>query len=597
MFSRRTSQALAVLSSAVICAVGSLAFVDVGIAAAGTGPGASGNTITNAAQAQTPFSAGTYDSGQPIDVVIPANSVLTPGATIFILECAAPHGVDPTTINSCDGNTGYGGGTVSVNSDGSIDVINSSTVSGDAYTVYALPDHYTFRESPSTTPKCGLGSANECVLYIGQGGGNDIGLSAPHFFSQAFQVHTDPTDSGTLNPGDGTFPADAAPAITSAASYTFTHGTSPNFTVTATGYPVPTFSDSSGSLDGLTLNATTGVLSGTPTTTGTFTSTITASNGIGSPATQPFSLTVNSSGIAPSITSGSSTTFTVGTAGTFTVTATGSPAPTFSKTGTLPSGVTLNSTTGVLSGTPAAGTAGSYPITITAANGVLPNATQSFTLTVTASPNTTITCAVAGSTTFASPGLSFGGALSSNTTVKTAAAITPTGAGCSGLPIKVSIPSATTLCPATSGVPTPSDPSSCLASKTSHGVTTYSIATKPYYYDTTAQYTANGLSDLAAALAAKPLKATFDNVAMVLNYGTASQINPGGVCGSGVGFYLTGNAQVKLLNVATYTATVCLSGDAGTGTTGNFFNDLTAPNTIITSATVGGPSNLTVTFG
>ena len=42
---------------------------------------------------------------------------------------------------------------------------------------------------------------------------------------------------------------------------------------------------------------------------------------------------------------------------------------------------------GVLSGTPAAGSAGSYPITLTATNGVLPNATQSFTLTVATVPS------------------------------------------------------------------------------------------------------------------------------------------------------------------------------------------------------------------
>ena len=418
---------------------------------------------------------------------------------------------------------------------------------------------------------------------------------APHFFSQAFQVHTDPTDSGTLNPGDGTFPADAAPAITSAASYSFVHGTSPNFTVTATGYPAPTFSDS-GSLDGLTLNATTGVLSGTPTTTGTFTSTITASNGVTPAATQSFSLTVNS-GVAPAITSASSTTFSTGTAGTFTVTATGTPAPTFTETGNLPGGVTLNSTTGVLSGTPGAGTAGTYSISITAANGTLPNSTQSFTLTVTSGANTIITCPEAGTVAFASPGLSFGGALSSATSAKTAATITPTGTGCSGLPIKVSIASATTLCPETGGVPNGSDPSACLASKTKDNVTTYSIASKPYYYDTTGSYETNGVTDLQAALAAKPLKTTIDNIGVVLDYGTATQITPGGVCGAtDVGFYLTGNVQVKSLNVATYTDTVCISGDAGTGTTGDFFNDLGSPLTTITSATVGDASALTVTF-
>ena len=204
MFARRAVKAVAVTTVVLFCVAGSLAIA--GTAYAGTGPGASGNTITDAAQAQTPFTTGTFDSGQPIDVVIPANSVLTPGANIFILECAAPGGVNPTSSAACDGATGYQGGTISVQSDGSVDVINTSTAFGDPYTVYALPDVPTLHESPSNTPKCGLGSANECVLYIGQGGGGDTGFSQPHFFSQPFQVQTDPTDSGTLNPGDGTFP-------------------------------------------------------------------------------------------------------------------------------------------------------------------------------------------------------------------------------------------------------------------------------------------------------------------------------------------------------------------------------------------------------
>src|SRR5713101_1696311 len=87
--------------------------------------------------------------------------------------------------------------------------------------------------------------------------------------------------------------------------------------------------------------------------------------------------------VAPSITSSTNTTFTAGTAGTFTVTATGTPAPTFSETGALPGGVTF-STAGVLSGT--ATVSGTFPITFTAANGTLPNATQSFTLTVNPAP-------------------------------------------------------------------------------------------------------------------------------------------------------------------------------------------------------------------
>ncbi|HEY7261212.1 MAG TPA: putative Ig domain-containing protein [Trebonia sp.] len=62
--------------------------------------------------------------------------------------------------------------------------------------------------------------------------------------------------------------------------------------------------------------------------------------------------------------------------------ASGLPAPAFSETGPLPAGVTL-SAGGVLSGTPQAGSAGVYPITITASNGIAPDSSMSFTLTIT----------------------------------------------------------------------------------------------------------------------------------------------------------------------------------------------------------------------
>lgn len=64
---------------------------------------------------------------------------------------------------------------------------------------------------------------------------------------------------------------------------------------------------------------------------------------------------------------------------TYVVTATGNPAASFSATG-LPTGLTINSSTGLISGAP--GQTGSFPITITAANGVNPSATQTFTMQV-----------------------------------------------------------------------------------------------------------------------------------------------------------------------------------------------------------------------
>lgn len=87
----------------------------------------------------------------------------------------------------------------------------------------------------------------------------------------------------------------------------------------------------------------------------------------------------------PTIISANNTTFTVGSPGTFTVIASGSPTPNFILTGDpLPAGVNFNTTTGVLSGTPTLGTnaVGIYNLVITATNGIAPDATQNFTLTV-----------------------------------------------------------------------------------------------------------------------------------------------------------------------------------------------------------------------
>ena len=61
------------------------------------------------------------------------------------------------------------------------------------------------------------------------------------------------------------------------------------------------------------------------------------------------------------------------------------------KSGALPSGISFNASTGVLSGTPTPGTAGTYAVTFTAANGVGQQASQSFTLTIHQAPAITST--------------------------------------------------------------------------------------------------------------------------------------------------------------------------------------------------------------
>ena len=98
-------------------------------------------------------------------------------------------------------------------------------------------------------------------------------------------------------------------------------------------------------------------------------------------------------GKPPVITSSDQASFTTGSSGTFTVTSTGSPTAFVSESGALPNGVSFvdnGDGTATLSGTPATGSAVSYPIGITAGNGVSPDATQSFTLTVQGPPTTSI---------------------------------------------------------------------------------------------------------------------------------------------------------------------------------------------------------------
>lgn len=93
--------------------------------------------------------------------------------------------------------------------------------------------------------------------------------------------------------------------------------------------------------------------------------------------------------VAPTITSIAAATFQVGKAGSFTVAARGGPKPSLSQTGALPGGLSFTDNgdgTASLAGTPVDGTAGVYPIAIKASNGVTPDVTQSFTLTVQAAP-------------------------------------------------------------------------------------------------------------------------------------------------------------------------------------------------------------------
>jgi len=165
-----------------------------------------------------------------------------------------------------------------------------------------------------------------------------------------------------------------APSFTGPSSTTFSEGSYRTYTITATGKPTPTISETGTLPKGVKFVR--GLLSGIPTQSGSFPITLTASNGFGQPPKEKFTLSVVNPHVA--ITSANTTTAIKDSYGSFTVKATGYPVPTFTKTGTLPSGVTLSSG-GVLSGTPKV--TGRFPITIKATNST-GTATQSFVLYV-----------------------------------------------------------------------------------------------------------------------------------------------------------------------------------------------------------------------
>jgi hypothetical protein len=184
-------------------------------------------------------------------------------------------------------------------------------------------------------------------------------------------ISPDSLSAYVTNLGSGTVSVlalDTFPAITTATLPDGVVGAPYTATLQTTGTPAPTLSVTAGTLPaGLSLDPVTGALTGTPTTPGSSTFTVTASSsvsGIPSTATQQYTVVIDE---LPAITTLSLPAGVVGAAYSATVQATGSPAPTFSVTaGALPAGLSLDAVTGAVTGTPTA--AGSYTFTVTATN-------------------------------------------------------------------------------------------------------------------------------------------------------------------------------------------------------------------------------------
>jgi hypothetical protein len=160
-----------------------------------------------------------------------------------------------------------------------------------------------------------------------------------------------------------------------------------NYAITAN-MPVISYSMNGTLPTGLSFDSTLGVISGTPSVSSNITANVTLSvtasvsglNGTLSNATASKPLLITVAGAAlPVITSNSSASGTQGSLFSFSIVASNGPN-TYSLTGALPTGLTLNATSGVIAGNPSF--VGNFTVGITARNSAGSSTTQPFAIQI-----------------------------------------------------------------------------------------------------------------------------------------------------------------------------------------------------------------------
>ncbi|WP_323746953.1 putative Ig domain-containing protein [Catenulispora pinisilvae] len=222
--------------------------------------------------------------------------------------------------------------------------------------------------------------------YNHTGSFNDVttgsnGTCSPAYFCTAQAGYDGPTGWGTPNGTSGfsagstaetvlvTNPGNQSTAVGASASLQISATDSAGKALTYTGTGLPA---------GLSIS-TSGRISGTATTAGTYSVTVTASSATAHGSTT-FTWTVTGSGTETvSVANPGSQSGTVGTAASLQISATDSAGKALTYTGTgLPAGLSI-STSGLISGTPTA--AGTFTVTVTATSGTA-TGTAAFTWTV-----------------------------------------------------------------------------------------------------------------------------------------------------------------------------------------------------------------------
>ena len=247
-------------------------------------------------------------------------------------------------------------------------ITSSGTASGTVGTAFSY--QITATDSPTSFGATGLPAG----LTVNTGSGLISGAPTGPGTSS---VTVSATNSGGTGGAPLTLTVNAVPpVITSSATAGGTVASSFSYQITATNSP--TSFGATGLPAGLTVNTVSGLISGTPAGVGTSSVTVSATNS-GGTGSGPLTLTVTA--MSPVITSSGTASGTVGTAFSYQITATNTPTS-FGATG-LPTGVTVNTVSGLIFGTPTG--AGTSSVTVSATN---TGGTGSAPLTLTISSGT-----------------------------------------------------------------------------------------------------------------------------------------------------------------------------------------------------------------
>ncbi len=293
---------------------------------------------------------------------------------------------------------------------------------------------------------------------------------------------------------------------------------------------------------GLTINPTTGLISGTPTTAGVFSQIMLTATNAGGTAMVNASIVI--APLAPVITSPTAVSTQAGVAFTYQIAASNNPTS-FNATG-LPTGLTLNALTGVISGTPTAATIYTVGLSATNAGGT---GTATLTLTVTPAATTLLAPVInSPAAATATVGTAF--------TYQITASNGATGFGATGLPTGLTL-----------------DPASGVITGTATESGTFTVAL------TASNATGTGTGTLTLTVSAESVLApVIDSITAVttqLNEPFAYQITasnrPTSFAATGLPTGLGVNTQTGLVSgtptqAGTFTVTLAATNANGTGT-------------------------------